>query len=64
MRLSTLLTLQIVGDGDCGETCANGAKAVLEALENGLGKDGDLLSLFRQLTDIIDGPYFTTDLHR
>jgi dihydroxyacetone kinase len=45
----------IVGDGDCGETCANGAKAVLSALREGLGSDGDLVDLFRELTDIIDG---------
>jgi dihydroxyacetone kinase len=44
-----------VGDGDCGETCASGAKAVLEALKTGLGSDGDLVHLFRELTDVIDG---------
>lgn len=44
----------IVGDGDCGETCANGAKAVLEALKGGLGSDGDLVHLFRELTEVID----------
>ena len=46
---------QIVGDGDCGETCAAGAKAVLEALDHGLGEDGDIVNLFRELTEIIDG---------
>jgi dihydroxyacetone kinase len=46
---------QIVGDGDCGETCANGAKAVLGALKTGLGSDGDLVHLFRELTEVIDG---------
>jgi dihydroxyacetone kinase len=45
----------IVGDGDCGETCANGAKAVLGALKEGLGADGDLVDLFRELSEIIDG---------
>ena len=49
------LTKQIVGDGDCGETCAAGAKAVLEALDHGLGEDGDIVNLFRELTEIIDG---------
>jgi dihydroxyacetone kinase len=49
---------QIVGDGDCGETCAAGAKAVLEALGTGLGEDGDIVNLFRELTDIIDGQSF------
>ncbi|ORY31220.1 Dak1 domain-domain-containing protein [Naematelia encephala] len=44
----------IVGDGDCGETCANGAKAVLEAIKGGLGQDGDLVHLFRLLTEVID----------
>ena len=47
----------IVGDGDCGETCANGAKGVLEALKNGMGSDGDLVQLFRMLTEIIDGGF-------
>lgn len=46
---------QIVGDGDCGETCAQGAQAVLAALKDGLGEDGDLVNLFRELTEIIDG---------
>ena len=45
----------IVGDGDCGETCANGAKAVLKALDNGLGNDGELVGVLRDLTEIIDG---------
>ncbi|KAK1222254.1 hypothetical protein PQX77_014887 [Marasmius sp. AFHP31] len=44
----------IVGDGDCGETCANGAKAVLKALDEGLGNDGELVSVLRNLTEIID----------
>ncbi|KAL0572138.1 hypothetical protein V5O48_009816 [Marasmius crinis-equi] len=44
----------IVGDGDCGETCANGAKAVLKALDEGLGNDGELVSVLRELTEIID----------
>ncbi|ORY26018.1 Dak1 domain-domain-containing protein [Naematelia encephala] len=44
----------IVGDGDCGETCALGAKGVLVALEQGLGSDGDLVQLFRVLTQVID----------
>lgn len=44
----------IVGDGDCGETCENGGKAVLAAVKNGLGADGDLVHLFRELTEIID----------
>lgn len=44
----------IVGDGDCGETCENGGKAVLKAVKEGLGADGDLVHLFRELTDIID----------
>jgi len=51
----TLTDLQIVGDGDCGETCAAGAKAVLESLKSGLGDDGDIVNLFRELTEIIDG---------
>ena len=50
-----LTTLQIVGDGDCGETCASGANGVLEQLQHGLGADGDLVQLFRLLTGIIDG---------
>ncbi|WVQ85797.1 dihydroxyacetone kinase [Cryptococcus sp. DSM 104549] len=45
----------IVGDGDCGETCALGAKAVLKALDEGIGSDGDLVKLFRVLTEVIDG---------
>ncbi|WVF68211.1 dihydroxyacetone kinase [Kwoniella sp. CBS 6097] len=44
----------IVGDGDCGETCALGAKAVLSSLKKGLGADGDLVQLFRVLTQVID----------
>ncbi|KAF5345746.1 hypothetical protein D9758_011874 [Tetrapyrgos nigripes] len=44
----------IVGDGDCGETCAAGATAVLKALDEGLGKDGDLVSVLRELTEIVD----------
>ncbi|WWC72612.1 dihydroxyacetone kinase [Kwoniella pini CBS 10737] len=44
----------IVGDGDCGETCALGAKGVLEALNKGLGSNGDLVELFRTLTQVID----------
>ncbi|WVR08631.1 dihydroxyacetone kinase [Kwoniella sp. DSM 27419] len=44
----------IVGDGDCGETCALGAKGVLAALKKGLGADGDLVQLFRVLTQVID----------
>ncbi|OCF38378.1 dihydroxyacetone kinase [Kwoniella heveanensis CBS 569] len=44
----------IVGDGDCGETCALGAKAVLASLKKGLGADGDLVQLFRVLTQVID----------
>nr|ODN96149.1 dihydroxyacetone kinase [Cryptococcus depauperatus CBS 7855] len=45
----------IVGDGDCGETCALGAKATLKALKDGLGSDGDLVKFFRVLTEVIDG---------
>ncbi|BEI92353.1 uncharacterized protein CcaverHIS019_0411730 [Cutaneotrichosporon cavernicola] len=44
----------IVGDGDCGETCEMGGLAVLKAVKEGLGKDGDLVTLFRDLTEIID----------
>ncbi|EIW70120.1 hypothetical protein TREMEDRAFT_29967 [Tremella mesenterica DSM 1558] len=44
----------IVGDGDCGETCASGAHAVLKAIEDGVGSDGDVVNLFRELTEIID----------
>ncbi|KAL7422835.1 hypothetical protein Q5752_002131 [Cryptotrichosporon argae] len=44
----------IVGDGDCGETCAMGANAVLAALGQGLGTPGELVGLFRELTEIID----------
>ncbi|ORX40992.1 Dak1 domain-domain-containing protein [Kockovaella imperatae] len=45
----------IVGDGDCGETCAMGAKGVLEAIESHhLGSDGDLVTFFRELTEVID----------
>lgn len=44
----------IVGDGDCGETCELGGKAVLQAVKDGLGANGDLVTLFRELTDIID----------
>ncbi|KAK7446302.1 hypothetical protein VKT23_014508 [Stygiomarasmius scandens] len=44
----------IIGDGDCGETCAAGASAVMKALDDGLGKDGDLVSVLRELTEIID----------
>ncbi|KAL1665340.1 Dak1 domain-containing protein [Schizophyllum commune] len=44
----------IVGDGDCGETCANGAKAVLASLDAGLGADGDLVGVLRALTELID----------
>lgn len=44
----------IVGDGDCGETCEMGGRAVLAAVKNGLGADGDLVHLFRELTEIID----------
>lgn len=44
----------IVGDGDCGETCELGGQAVIKAVKEGLGKDGDLVTLFRDLTEIID----------
>ncbi|KAJ7736744.1 Dak1 domain-containing protein [Mycena maculata] len=44
----------IVGDGDCGETCAAGAQAVLTALDNGLGSDGEVVNVLRLLTDLID----------
>ncbi|KIY72772.1 Dak1-domain-containing protein, partial [Cylindrobasidium torrendii FP15055 ss-10] len=44
----------IVGDGDCGETCAAGSKAIIEALDTGLGKDGDLVHTLREVTEIID----------
>lgn len=44
----------IVGDGDCGETCEMGGQAVIKAVKDGLGKDGDLVGLFRDLTEIID----------
>ncbi|THU79797.1 Dak1-domain-containing protein [Dendrothele bispora CBS 962.96] len=44
----------IVGDGDCGETCAAGATAVLKALDEGLGDDGDLVRVLRELTEIVD----------
>ncbi|KAJ7641469.1 Dak1 domain-containing protein [Roridomyces roridus] len=44
----------IVGDGDCGETCAAGAQAVLSALDNGLGSDGEVVNLLRLLTELID----------
>ncbi len=46
---------QIVGDGDCGETCAAGSKAILRALDDGLGKDGDLVGVLREVTETIDG---------
>ncbi|KAE8541547.1 dihydroxyacetone kinase [Cryptococcus gattii VGV] len=45
----------IVGDGDCGETCALGAQATLKALKEGLGSDGELVHFFRVLTEVIDG---------
>lgn len=49
----------LVGDGDCGETCAAGANAVLAALDNDGGDaplaTSDLVSLFRALTDVLDG---------
>lgn len=44
----------IVGDGDCGETCAAGSKAILRALDDGLGKDGDLVGVLREVTETID----------
>ncbi|KAJ7471889.1 Dak1 domain-containing protein [Mycena latifolia] len=44
----------IVGDGDCGETCAQGAQAVLTALDNGLGSDGEVVNVLRLLTELID----------
>lgn len=44
----------IVGDGDCGETCELGGQAVLKAVKDGLGANGDLVTLFRDLTEIID----------
>ncbi|KAG5652494.1 hypothetical protein H0H81_004851 [Sphagnurus paluster] len=44
----------IVGDGDCGETCAAGAKAVLDALDAGLGSDGEVVGVLRRLTGLID----------
>jgi dihydroxyacetone kinase len=48
----------IVGDGDCGETCTAGAKAVLDASEGWLWTDGELESLLRELTKITDGTFF------
>ncbi|KAK7036706.1 hypothetical protein VNI00_011371 [Paramarasmius palmivorus] len=44
----------IVGDGDCGETCANGAKAVLKALDDGLCDSGELVGVLNTLTEVID----------
>ncbi|KAJ6590569.1 Dak1 domain-containing protein [Mycena vulgaris] len=44
----------IIGDGDCGETCAAGAQAVLKALDNGLGSDGEVVNVLRLLTELID----------
>lgn len=44
----------IVGDGDCGETCANGAKALLKALDDKLGADGNVVQLLRDVTEIVD----------
>ncbi|KAG7442219.1 dihydroxyacetone kinase [Guyanagaster necrorhizus] len=44
----------IVGDGDCGETCAAGSKAILKALDDGLGEDGDLVGVLRDVTETID----------
>lgn len=44
----------VVGDGDCGETCAAGANAVLAALDSGALASTDLVALFRELTELID----------
>lgn len=43
----------LVGDGDCGETCAAGGKAVLAHLDSSLAT-ADLVALFRELTEVID----------
>ncbi|EJT49850.1 glycerone kinase [Trichosporon asahii var. asahii CBS 2479] len=42
----------LVGDGDCGETCAAGARGVLSHLDTLCASD--LVSLFRELTEVID----------
>ncbi|KAF8151786.1 Dak1 domain-containing protein [Crassisporium funariophilum] len=44
----------IVGDGDCGETCARGAQAILDAVASGLGSDGEVVEVLRLLTTLID----------
>jgi hypothetical protein len=49
--------VQYVGDGDCGDTCSMGAKAILAALEDGLGTDGNLIDILRRLTEIIQGTH-------
>lgn len=42
----------LVGDGDCGETCAAGANGVLAHLSE--LSTSDLVTLFRELTEVID----------
>uniref|UniRef100_A0A0W0FD74 Putative Dak1-domain-containing protein n=1 Tax=Moniliophthora roreri TaxID=221103 RepID=A0A0W0FD74_MONRR len=44
----------IVGDGGCEESCTIGAKAVPEALDEELGDDGELVSVLKTLTEVID----------
>ncbi|KAF9267221.1 DAK1/DegV-like protein [Marasmius fiardii PR-910] len=45
-----------LGDDDCGETCANGAKAILEALDEGLGNDGEGFEVLHYLAQKIIPP--------
>ena len=44
----------IMGDGDCGETLRTGASALLAAVDNGLAKDGSVVSVLQELEEIIE----------
>lgn len=45
---------QVAGDGDCGETLAGGANAIIKAIEDGKLDLSDGVKSFVQITDIVE----------
>lgn len=43
-----------MGDGDCGHTLENGAKALNKALDEGLGKNGSVLDILETILEITE----------
>ncbi|KAK9453398.1 Dak1p [Dipodascopsis uninucleata] len=44
----------VMGDGDCGTTIEAGARALLEAMENGVADSGSLLAVVSKIVDITE----------